>query len=205
MQIERGVYVQKPNMIWKGSPNFSSPKGYKIIAIVNHIMSGTLAGTDAWFANPASQVSSHFGVGKNGEIHQYVNLENPAWANGGVFDDGRLAKLDEEIERLIQQERALFIIEGNFSLNHELVSKLTKLQDERSTLLAELTKQDTRMARTLELEALLQGTISEFNEDLFNKIIEKIVVKERTCLVFHLKNGLAFEERYSLGRGRDIL
>ncbi|KUO73433.1 MAG: N-acetylmuramoyl-L-alanine amidase [Desulfosporosinus sp. BRH_c37] len=74
----------KPTIIWKGSPNFSSPKGYKILAIVDHIMSGTLAGTDAWFANPASKVSSHFGVGKNGEINQYVDLKNPAWANGGV-------------------------------------------------------------------------------------------------------------------------
>ena len=47
-------------------------------------MSGTLIGTDSWFANPASKVSSHFGVGKNGEIHQYVKLENTAWANGVV-------------------------------------------------------------------------------------------------------------------------
>ena len=76
--------MNKPNIIWIGSPNFSSPMGYKIIAIVNHIMSGTLTGTDSWFANPASKVSSHFGVGKNGEIHQYVNLDNPAWANGVV-------------------------------------------------------------------------------------------------------------------------
>ncbi len=76
--------MNKPNMTWVGSPNYSSPKGYKTIAIVNHIMSGTLKGTDSWFANPASQVSSHFGVGKKGDIHQYVNLENHAWANGAV-------------------------------------------------------------------------------------------------------------------------
>ncbi|MDR3601589.1 MAG: N-acetylmuramoyl-L-alanine amidase [Desulfosporosinus sp.] len=76
--------MNKPNITWIGSPNFSSPKGYKIIAIVNHIMSGTLTGTDAWFAKPTSKVSSHFGVGKNGEIHQYVNLANPAWANGVI-------------------------------------------------------------------------------------------------------------------------
>lgn len=76
--------MQKPTILWKGSPNYSSPKGYKILAIVDHIMAGTLAGTDSWFANPASKVSSHFGVGKNGEIHQYVDLKNPAWANGGV-------------------------------------------------------------------------------------------------------------------------
>lgn len=64
--------MQKSTILWKGSPNFSSPKGYKTIAIVDHIMAGTLSGTDSWFANPASQVSSHFSVGKNGEIHQYV-------------------------------------------------------------------------------------------------------------------------------------
>lgn len=76
--------MDKPTIIWIGSPNFGSPMGYKIIAIVNHIMSGTLTGTDSWFKNPVSRVSSHFGVGKNGEIHQYVSLENTAWANGAV-------------------------------------------------------------------------------------------------------------------------
>ncbi|MFA6071560.1 MAG: N-acetylmuramoyl-L-alanine amidase [Janthinobacterium sp.] len=74
----------KPNIKWIGSPNFSSSTGDKKIAIVDHIMAGSLYGTDSWFQNPASQVSSHFGVGKNGEIHQYVDLKNPAWANGGV-------------------------------------------------------------------------------------------------------------------------
>lgn len=76
--------MNKPAIIWKGSPNFSSPQGYKPLAIVDHIMSGTLTGTDSWFANSASKVSSHFGVGKNGAIHQYVELKNPAWANGSV-------------------------------------------------------------------------------------------------------------------------
>lgn len=71
-------------MKWVPSPNHSQPKGYKFNTIVNHIMEGTLVGTDSWFANPASQVSSHFGVGKNGEIHQYVDLKYPAWANGAV-------------------------------------------------------------------------------------------------------------------------
>lgn len=76
--------MNKPNMTWVPSPNHSSPEGYKFIAIVDHIMSGTLDGTDSWFQNPDSQVSSHFGVGKNGEIHQYVDLQYPAWANGFV-------------------------------------------------------------------------------------------------------------------------
>ena len=76
--------MDKPTIVWKGSPNFGSRNGYKPLAIVNHIMDGTLVGTDSWFANPASKVSSHFGVGKNGAIHQYVELQNAAWGNGSV-------------------------------------------------------------------------------------------------------------------------
>lgn len=45
-------------------------------------MGGTLAGTDSWFNNPASKVSAHFGVGDNGDLHQYVLLSDSAWANG---------------------------------------------------------------------------------------------------------------------------
>jgi N-acetyl-anhydromuramyl-L-alanine amidase AmpD len=45
-------------------------------------MAGSLTSCDNWFANPASQVSSHYGVGLNGEAHQYVSLDNTSWANG---------------------------------------------------------------------------------------------------------------------------
>jgi len=82
------------------------------------------------------------------------------------------------------------------------------LQTERGEWMEVLAKQDTRIARTIELEAILDsqgGTILEFYEDLYTGIVEKIIVKERTSLEFHLKNGLAFEERYSLKRGHDIL
>jgi N-acetyl-anhydromuramyl-L-alanine amidase AmpD len=71
--------------IWKGSPNFwAGRKDYKPEIVVIHIMDGTLSGTDSWFANPASQVSAHFGIGRNGEIHQYVKEEDTAWHAGRV-------------------------------------------------------------------------------------------------------------------------
>lgn len=132
------------------------------------------------------------------------------------LDNERIVELDEEIEKLIKQERALFLIEEKGYVDHnlikteheELVKKLTQLQTERSDWMAELTKRDTRLARTLELEAVLEaqgGNFTEFDDDLYRKIVEKIVVKERTKLIFHLKNGLAFEESYTLKRGHDIL
>ncbi len=131
------------------------------------------------------------------------------------LDNERIGKLDEEIGNLIQQERALFLIEGKGYADHNLVKaehenlvvRLTGLKAERSDWMAEINKRDNRMVRTLELETILEaqcGNLTEFNDDLYRKIVEKIVVKERTKLIFQLKNGLAFEESYTLKRGRDI-
>lgn len=70
-------------IIQKFSPNFKKGRdGYIPQIIVLHCMDGSLAGTDSWFANPASQVSSHYGIGFNGEIHQYVKEEDTAWTQG---------------------------------------------------------------------------------------------------------------------------
>lgn len=54
-------------------------------AIVIHIMAGTLAGTDSWFSNPIAGVSAHYGIGKNGLIHQYVREEDTAF-HAGTLD-----------------------------------------------------------------------------------------------------------------------
>ncbi len=73
------------NIIKKPTTNFYAGRsGQKPEAIVIHIMEGTLPGTDSWFANPASQVSSHYGVGKTGEVHQYVEEADTAWHAGVV-------------------------------------------------------------------------------------------------------------------------
>lgn len=45
-------------------------------------MSGTLAGTDSWFAQSSSQVSAHTGIGLQAQRHRYVDFKNQSWANG---------------------------------------------------------------------------------------------------------------------------
>lgn len=68
---------------WLGSPNMETGRvGYRPEAIVVHIMEGTLSGTDSWFANPASAVSAHYGIGMGGQIHQYVAESDTAWHAG---------------------------------------------------------------------------------------------------------------------------
>lgn len=66
------------------SPNNWAGRAGDPVAIVIHTMAGTLAATDSWFKNTASQVSAHTGVGLNGERHRYVGFDDRAWANGIV-------------------------------------------------------------------------------------------------------------------------
>lgn len=81
---------------WIGSPNWGYPPGkpgrgpYSVLAIVLHIAQGTLKGCDSYFQQTApggnldAAVSAHFCVGRAGELHQYVDINDAAWANGIV-------------------------------------------------------------------------------------------------------------------------
>jgi len=185
---------------------------------------GTVAESVCWICS--SYIKNSCGVGRVKEetikgmfvrmfnrIDQKLLKDYKAKLEREKIDNERIGKLDEEIEELIKQERALFLIEGFAGHNlvkaehDELVKKLTQLQMERSDCMAEISKRDTRMARTLELEGIIEaqgGNLTEFNDDLYRSIVDRILVKERTKLIFHLKNGLAFEETYTLKRGHDI-
>ncbi len=73
------------DIIWKGNEhtNSSSREGYVPFIIVNHISVGSMSSMDAWFTDPSNDVSSaHFGVSKEGKIHQYVKIERMAWDQG---------------------------------------------------------------------------------------------------------------------------
>lgn len=77
------VAVTKPDIVWQGSPNFWVGRHSEtVVAIVDHIMQGTMESSDGWFKNTNSQVSAHFGVAKDGRIWQWVSLSDAAWANG---------------------------------------------------------------------------------------------------------------------------
>lgn len=71
------------NIQWvDGIKNYQSRGGIKPIVIVNHISAGTMGSMTNWFKNPAAQASSHFAVGRDGTILQYVKIENAAWTQG---------------------------------------------------------------------------------------------------------------------------
>lgn len=70
------------------SPNFGYPRGthgragYRIRAIVDHVAQGYASGLAAIFSNPASEVSAHYAVMRDGTVHQYVAPEDTAWGAG---------------------------------------------------------------------------------------------------------------------------
>ena len=70
-----------PKATWVGANaanHSTSPITHKFI--VFHVEGGTESGTNAWFQNPKAQVSAHFGVGKSGQVFQFVDTNQTAWA-----------------------------------------------------------------------------------------------------------------------------
>jgi N-acetyl-anhydromuramyl-L-alanine amidase AmpD len=104
--LVRDVPVEPPDIKWKGEvPNFTQGRaGHTPVAICDHIMAGTLASTDGWFHNADSGVSAHFGIGRKGEIYQWVSVDDMAWANGlGYESDGRPFVLGSNGSHIIEK------------------------------------------------------------------------------------------------------
>lgn len=62
------------------------PAGFAPEAIVIHIIDGSLRGADLHFNDPASLVSAHYAVGKDGSIHQFVEESDTAFHAGVVVN-----------------------------------------------------------------------------------------------------------------------
>ena len=105
---------------WQGpSPNQETTRyGHPIEMIVMHYTaSGSTAGTVSWFMNPASKVSVHYVVGRDGEIVQLVKDEFRAHHAG----QGPLPGQSEEIgER--RRKRNRIIQPNSRSLGIEMVN-----------------------------------------------------------------------------------
>jgi hypothetical protein len=66
---------------WRPIPvNFTKGGQLAVQGVVVHIMAGTLAGSESWFRNPEARASAHFGTGKAGQLYQWVDTADRAWA-----------------------------------------------------------------------------------------------------------------------------
>lgn len=84
------------DITWIGSPNhYNGRNGYAISHITLHIMVGTLTGTDSVFQR-AGGASAHYGIGGNGEIHQYVNESNGSWSDANYESNNSTVSIEHE-------------------------------------------------------------------------------------------------------------
>ncbi len=58
--------------------------GRAVQLIVDHWMDGTIAAAEARFRNPASIVSAHYGIGRDGQIRQWVDEADTAYQAGDL-------------------------------------------------------------------------------------------------------------------------
>lgn len=71
-------------IIEKLVPSFNNRNGQKPIIIVNHISVGSMGSMYNTFANKKNEASSHFGIGRDGSIVQYVSIDKAAWTQGKI-------------------------------------------------------------------------------------------------------------------------
>ncbi len=73
---------------WRGSPNhYSGRQGLSVTHITLHIMVGRLAGTDSCFQNSSYKAASHYGVGGDGTVYQWVDEDDGSWADANWTSD----------------------------------------------------------------------------------------------------------------------
>jgi len=96
------------------SPNHSSRAGADIHTIVVHYTTaGTFESTKNHFLNPASQVSAHYVIDKNGDIYQMVKDADKAWhaaqANHTSIGIEHVAKVGDRLTE-VQEKSSVHLI-----------------------------------------------------------------------------------------------
>lgn len=74
---------QKPRVVVRKSPNYGLRGPRAVDAIVlHHTGPGRTSGLLTWLCDPASKVSAHYLIGRDGTIYQLVADEMAAWHAG---------------------------------------------------------------------------------------------------------------------------
>lgn len=71
-------------------------QGQKPQYVVIHLMAGTYEGSISWAQNPASNVSWHFAVARNGHTTHNLSESNSAWTNSSWWHNIRSVTIEHE-------------------------------------------------------------------------------------------------------------
>lgn len=155
-------------------------KTYQPKAFVLHWMAGTLAGTDATFRNPLRKASAHFGIGKDGTIHQYVPLSDTAYGAGNWFVNLEAINIEHE------GNVGVPITDATYEASADLMAEIcrqTGIAPSHETLKAhkEVSLSPTACPGTLDIDRLITMVHERLNPNVLADA--RIVPVVETCHV----------------------
>ena len=114
-----------------------------------------------------------------------------------------IIELNKKISEIISQNQMLAVLKQQglvdpdifISKTNELAEQLRKLKLEKERLLE--AKTDDTLSLTKQIIEVIRDIpdfLEEFDAELFDELIDKIIVEDNTHLRFRLKNGLEFRE-----------
>lgn len=133
-------------------------------------------------------------------INQLQELKNRKFSSNQQYMDitKEIAKLKEQTHILARLKTKGFLDEAKYlEQTTELHAKLNKLNRELRKI-AQSDEEDEVIDQMKEIASIIENGIdfmTEFDEVLFESLVEKIIVKSRNKLEFHLHGGLKFTER----------
>ena len=121
---------------------------------------------------------------------------------GNVSSIGiEIDNINEEIKKLIRQQIKGELRDGVFDIKHkDLNKKLQELKDSKDAVALDSNKYKDILKRSKEIKRIIEmrkNTLTEFDDDIFKNLIEKIVVITPIHLEFHLKNAMKVDEEFT--------
>lgn len=121
------------------------------------------------------------------------------------MDQAEIQKINNQINELLKQEYMNYWPPENEYLKPVLLiqkrnsfdAKIKELECQKQAIAAAFVEKDISLSETEKCIAFIkkqQGLLEEFDENCFNALVEKIIVKSKNQLCFCLKNGMELDE-----------
>ncbi len=114
-------------------------------------------------------------------------------------------KITGQMKEVIRRQIKGTVEPSVFHTEYEkLKARLEVLRNQKSGFGQDESKLDEIKARTREIAAFLEeqaSTLTEFDEDIFSALVDRVKVLSPTHLVFELRNGLAVEQKFIKRKG----
>ena len=128
---------------------------------------------------------------------QKIRYSRMLWSEDVISLNKKISDTLSQVQFLTQLQQAGGVDPDTFiSSNNKLSEQLRRLKQEKARLLD--TDSDDLADRTRDLmDALEDGPdfLDGFDAELFDALVEKIIVDSNECLRFRLKNGLELTEQ----------